>query len=710
MAEEFVRFQDDQPIIRDTPVNSKAKAYEAAANTLGDVSQKAFKVGENLAEQESNSMYLQSVTQANKFKASVEAAMITDPDKAAMLAESATKGFSDIKHSSYVNKADRNRLNYYLDNMSSDVELQGVKMEAHQTKIMAAYTHFAGWKDQLNTYYNAIRTGQEKEATELQNAMTNKIKGLVSMGALTPIQAGNAMEDIGAMVGMAKDMHDVYGNMDSTARDYHTASSNPLNDSSHNNTDHPINGNTQWMIDYHNNDTSFNGVKADISRHMLPPESVMASLKPAQRQEAMNLIEGVREADGLLNSGEPFPVIEREMKDLANKGLTLTHREEGKKNYLDYVMTEFKNGNYLEMIGKTPAGGAINQNYMNNQAALDQSFKSGLMDENQYATNTFVNKNSMVQQNISYARGHHIPNAYVQPIPQKEIAVVQNAFNLNQQPEDALNILRKYNKTNQMYVANALMNPNQRVITQAISLNDSLIKPTDKMELIAANQDGRTYETLNLEKNGITDSWITTKIVHNLKDQMGLMNTHNGNQNGQLLQKSMVDTTVKYAKYLAAKNNDLIPSTTSFSKYVDQATAVYKNAYEIKSNTNYKVNPKNLPFPVSDQQLSVLAYYAIKKGNEYISKDQNLARTYAANDTNPLTMTITPTNQVIAQDGNGNVYYRWDLSNDLISLAKDTYLKEKKEVYGKNDYHLDSLLYKKSTSAIKVNNNPLMGE
>ncbi len=669
---DFPRFQESQPILNPVKINDTSSGDEDIAKVLGSISTVSAQKTVEIEEEKSSAMLINSVSNLEQIKTTSEMRLLEHPDQANKIAEDTQSAIDLIKKAAFVNEGDRTKLNSYASSAQNSVDLKATATSLKQSQLEAAYTHYANWPDQLNAYKQALLTDHDK-AEELRGAMQQTLKGLVMTGSLTPEQAGSGFKSMDKMVEIAQDHYDLYGNKNATAKDYHTVTSNPLGSNSNHNTKAPIDQSTQWMIDYHSNDKSFQGVMADISNKVLPNPEVFDSLKPAQRQRAIMAMQGVREADGMINAGVPFPVIEKTLESLTEGGRVLDYKEQSKRNYLKNYVGELKNGNYLNVIGRTPAGGSIMQNFVARNTAIQNT----AIDDKQKLRMLSDNQNEMVNQAVSYGESHHIPKEYIQPIPSVDMINVQNGFKLGQDPSLVLVGMNKYTKQNQTYVANGLEKPAQRIMVQALSYTGDKIKQQDKLDFIAANQEGRTFDALDFEKNNVKKENLNNRIANNLSDQLSFITKQYDFESGQQLQSSMISSTYKYAQYLAQKNNDL---TLSYWKdYVDQASQIYANAFKKQTGTNYIVNENQLPVPLSKPELDVLANYATEEGYKYLKNGVDPSSFESARSRNPLFMIISPTNDIQAVDGNGKVYFTTPFTMNLVSHAQEELRKRKNE-------------------------------
>lgn len=677
MANETPQLSESQPVLNTVNVSSGAEGYEAFAKTLGALGEVAGEKAKEMASDESQSMYINSVANIEQIKTSAQINMLHNPDQAPKIAEQTAAAMDMVREGAFVNKKDRNRLNAYITGASDDIELKATSVEVHQRQRQAAFTHYANWPDQLKAYQEALLTDHDK-AEKLKEAMIASLHGLVTIGALTPEQAGSGMKTMQDVVGLAQDHYSVYGNPNSTAQDYHTVTSNPLAPGGANTTA-PINASTGWLIDYHNSDKTFQGVLAAISNRMLPNPEAFDSLQPAQRQHAMMAIQGAQIADGMINSGQPFNVIQHTYDSLNEKNRVLSYRDQATRNALGNYLNQLKNGNYLSVIGQTPVGNAILGDFnMRNSAILNSP-----IDNEKKSQMLLQNKNKMVDEAAAYGEGHHMPDDLIQPIPMTDVALAEQGFELGKDPSVVLQVLGQYTKANQAYVASAMKNPDQRMVVSAAYLSGDEIKPQDKLDFIAANQKGRNYISKNIEES-TNDKTLMTRIATNIAPALKIISQNYDFENAQVLQNSMLNTTLKYAKYLAYKDNNIgatdqsgFLSPASWKKYVDQASKMYGSSFRQQSGTNWIVNPNQLPTQLTDHELDVLADHVTNEGYKYLKEGRSSAEYESAIGRNPLRMIVSPNNHLQAVDGNGKVYYTMPFTSNTVPFAEES--KKKRE-------------------------------
>lgn len=663
-------YASDQPILTDTPIADAAKGSEALAQSFGEVAKSASEISANLAEDKSSAMYTQAVSNMQQVKNDAHIQMIQNPGQAQTIADNAKNSIQAINTSAYVNQGDRNRLGLSTVDSNDELELKASQITFEQNKLQGAFSFYSSLPTTMQAYQDALIKNPD-QAENIKNGMMSTLHGLVMTGALTPHEAGSTIQSMGDLVSAAQDVHSVYGNPQASAQDYHTATSSPLTQSTQN-AGAPINQNTQWLIDYHSQDTSLRGVLSDITNRTLPDPQTFMNLTDTDRQHAMMAINGVKVADGMINSGAPYPVIANEYNNMTQKGLTLDYQTEATKNALGLYVNNLKNGNFLQAISATPAGGAIMQNYNNKQTAIQND---PTLDDSQKAQMTFWNKNNLINQAVSYGQATHMPTNLIQPIPKSDVAVMQSAFNINGKPEDLLGVLNSYSKDNKMWAANSLKSPDQHLIVQSIAMAGDQLQPQNSIDMIAANRKGMDYSKISDERD-VNDTNLKAQIASSLSDQTKFLITQYGAEDGIKLQKAMLDSSMNFVKYQAAKNNDL--SLDHAQKYIDQAATFYKQAYQVESGTNYAFNPNQVN--LTKTQADTLANYAIGQGRLKIQSDISPSQYERVKfrGGNMLNVTISSTNHVIAQDSNGKIYFDKPYSLKLLADATQQQIEDTK--------------------------------
>jgi hypothetical protein len=508
---ELPQFKDENPVLAPVKVGSKAEGYENFAKVLGGIAEKAGAEAKTLASEESSSMLINSMANIQQTKNQAQIRMLEHPQEAGRIAEQTSTILGEIGQNTAVNKGDRSKLNYHIQTAQGAVGLEAAKTNVKQAQLGAAFTHFANWNDQLKVYTDALFTDHDK-AEKIHDAMVSSLSGMVQTGVLTPTQAASSLKSMGEAVNLADQMHRMYDSGNATPRQYQTLAANPLNPNQGvADPNSPIDSQTAWAVNYHNSDRTYQGAMADINNRQLPNPAVFESMTSNQREHAILSMQGMQQADGIINSGTAYPEIAKTYQVLNNKGNVLSYRQSAMRQGLEQYLTDLKNGNYLNVMARDPQGMNIISDFTERNAAINTSL--GNDPEKQHAA-LLANKDAAINASIAWGQGRHIPAEYIQPIAQADVANVENAFVAGHNPGDALTILNSYSKQNRVWVANAMKNPNQRMTMQAMAFVPPTVSVRDQQDFIAANQTGRSDlpKSLRIRKQSTPSMRMCSRI------------------------------------------------------------------------------------------------------------------------------------------------------------------------------------------------------
>lgn len=666
----FTNFETEYPVLQSSNVESAATGYEEFGKTLANLASQGQDLAGNLAEQESKSQYVNSVANIEQVKTKAQEQMIENPWAAQKIQDSTNQQLDSIQKNTKVNAGDRNQLKLSVVDAQDEVGLKATETSYKQAQLGAAFTHYVNFPDQLKAYQDALMTDPAK-AENLKEAMVSSLRGLVTTGALTPNEAGNSIKSMQALVDNTQRLHEGLVDPNFSAQQFHTLNGTVTNPNK-NDADLPIDGSTQWMTDFYNNDKSLQGVLSDVTNFKYPNPAAVLSLSKDDYAHAMQTMQGAQVAYGMINSGTPFPALEAKYKDLALNDKRLSYADQGTRDSLKTYIGDLKNGNFLEVMGNTPAGNRILQGYTQSLSAIDAL---GVSDDQKNAMRLQA-KNKMVSDAATYGAAHHIPSQYIQPIPNSEVATLKNAFTAGQDPSQVINILGQYTKQNQMYVAQAMGDPLKSMVVQGVALAGGDVDNQSKVNFIAANQTGAKYPPVDIQgENG--DKAVMARMAAALAPQLKIIQANTDPQSFGLMQSAMLNSTLNYAKFLAQQDMNATKvnakgqaSASDWNNYADKAVQVYKSAFAPMTGTNWQVNSNALPQPLSSGQLDDLAEYAIKRGKDYLRGGVPQYEFESAYDRQPLTMTISPTGNVEAITGNGSVAFSEPYTTKMMAAAQ----------------------------------------
>lgn len=665
MMNEIPQIKDSQPILNAQNVSSTAKGTDAFAEALGNLAGQASKEAEKIEDNQSQSMYINSVSNVEQLKTKAQMQMLEHPDQAGKVAQNMKAASDVINQAAYVNDQDRVKLKAYISSANDDVDLAATRTSVHQTQLMSAYTHYANWPSQLKAYQDALMKDPDK-AENLKTSIISNLKNLVSIGALTPHEAGSSIKTMSDIVDVQQQWLSAFQNGDVNAKDYHTMTSSVLPRSPQEIANSPMDENTGWMVNSHASDRSFQGVLSDLYKHNYPDFQTFNKLQPAQRDHVMLTYQGVKEADGYINSGSPLPEIQRVYDDLNQRGRVLSYKEQGTRNALGQFLHRVKGGDFLSAIQGTPGGASILQNYTNNNMAIQNS----PMSDEQKSKATLDNLNNMVSGAVSYGYGAHFAPNLIQPIPKPIVDMAQSAFKAGNDPTILLQAVGQFRDENKPWLAQAMPKASQKVVVNTIALAGNFSKPSDMIDYVAANQEGRSFLKVSegQEKGAISDSKLQGLIASQpvFQNAMSVVRVQYDPLQTQEIQSQIVKTAANYVKYQAEKNGDF--TLANKDEYIQKAMGLIGNAYPKISSTNYIANPRQLN--LTPPEMDILSHYALDQAYTYLKEGVKESVYMSAVDRNNLKVTVSPTNEILAVDGNNKVYWHAPFSANLMGAAR----------------------------------------
>jgi hypothetical protein len=448
--------------------------------------------------------------------------------------------------------------------------------------------------------------------------------------------------------------------------------SSPTEPNQAQNVNYPTNENTRWMTNYHLQDRTFQGVQDGLYDHKFDVEAY-ESLTPHQRAQVKSEVNGIRMADGLIDSNTALPKIKSRLKELEGKE---SFEAVAERKALKSYVTDIESGDSEALMARTTLGGQIVQNYIQKQSYLNNRIATTNPDNKDEIASLNAEmaktKNDYVNQSVAYAQAHHWP--IVSPIPHQDISIIQNGFSTKGDPAanvaNAYNTFSQYSKQNQIYVAEQMKDPKQRAVMQTLAYGRHT--QAEQMDFIAANQD-RKYRELDLTTNQSGEAYLKNQINTKISNAFKVIQAQNDPINATLLNANILQASVNYAKYLSEKKGEFTvqkdgwTDTFNSTGNIGSVASFINNAYEPMTGANYIVNKKQVN--LDDSTMSGVAQYAIDRGNEYLRAHMSEAQYIQLRGNSPLTVTVTPTNVLIAQDANGNIAYSEPLTGDLVAHA-----------------------------------------
>lgn len=688
----FIRPDEEQPILRDIPLPSRVEGKNALANVFGEVSQKAFEVGGNLADEASSSMYLASQANIEELKNNALMSMQKNPEKAEEFATLAKSGINSVTDTAYVNKADRGKLKYIAQSTTDDLAFKASEVQLQNANLQAKALLFANLPTNLKTISSsAIK--DPKLFQDSSESFVSQWNGALKSGIVTGIEYANAMKSLGVIIDRAQGIHELYKNPEgTTANEFHKAIGSPLNTDTATHSNFPINENTNFLQAHISGEMDEQQVLADCSQGKLPDPETLMGLSDNAFKTSLFCMQGAQEAKANIDSHESFPDIFSRIDDLTQSGRVLSNQEKGELGFYKHYFGMLNNGKFSELMAETPLGGKIAQQYSQKSNALIE-LMSQTKDPNELAklqSQSKNNYNSYVNDKIALGEAKKIPTKWIQPIDSNIIKPAQISFQNGQDPMQALKVLDMHNKMNQNYVASAMKTVQQQEVMHAVSLMRNVSNPITDSEAakwITYNQEGKDFNLLKLatKDEGTTEKQIISKVtvglvnsnILNFIGRLPSSNIESGySQFGTDRNSAIVSMIVNRVKGDALEHNDFTVSNSD--QYIEKAITELKKGYNIISGSNYQFNANDIPFDIQDAPF--VSDYALDKAYKNFHVGKTEAEFRLSLDRNPFTVTMSRDHRLLVQDTIGNIVFDQLFTPVILSIIRNNKKKENESI------------------------------
>ncbi len=672
---EIPQLKEAHPILNAQRVSSEGEGFESFAKTLASFAQKEAETAVKLNNEKSDTMYMNSVANAEQAKKDAQIQLLEHPENADKILEHSSQTLNEIKSTAYVNAHDRAKLGKSIASAQGDISLDVAKTSVRQHQLIAAQTHFMNWPDQVAAYKDMLRT-DPANAEKMYESMVGSLKGLVSTRVITPVQAANNLKDIRGAVNLEARYHHLLQSSNASAEDYHRVDSSPYNNGK-DNTGSPISEDTGWLVDHFASDKSMKNIDANLFDHKLPNMEVYSSITENERNHVDQVQEGIQAADGLIRSGGSYPEVTRRLDALDSHKDSLNVRD----NATRIALQDFKNGlknDYLGTVSSLPAGKSILRDYNDRNAAIGQM--AGVSDvEKQRMMNE--NNDHMVSQMVAYGQAIHAPSDQIKPFPKAVVTAAQQGFNMNGGPGLTLSTLRGYSPQNQVYLANSMNTPKQQVVMQTISFGGKKLADQDALDFIAANQD-RSYKEIDLKtEDSVTDNYLKNQISTQIPNAIKIIQAQNDSRNAVTLNGQLIQAGANYAKYLSEKRSQFSfkkdGSIFGSTSNVADAVRLINSSYAPITGADYVFNKNQLD--VTQTQADYLAMYAREGAGSRLQSIVSPSNYQQLKNRAPMLITMTPTHDLVAQDPSGNVLFSEHLTLNLMKHIQSEMPRLKKQ-------------------------------
>lgn len=652
MPEGITQFKDDFPIVGNVPIADASRGYEAGAQVMGEAAQFAGQKATQMAEEKSNFMLMEANNQAEDLRTTTKIQIKQHPDMADSIMESYTQSAEGIKSNTHVNKGDRLKLDSLMNSNKNDLRMTAANEDYRIQKRNAEIKLWGGYATNMKAVQDAIDSGNLDEAKKRSETLVKAFRDAAYTDVVSPNQYSNVLKSVGMLYDRAAALHNMATSGESDSQSYHRLYPSPFDNDSTDKHKLPVNQTTLYLHTDGMNDKSMSGVERAILNNDKIPFSVAAASDENALKTQMWL-NGKNAATSLIDSGNKFKIDTR-MADLETK-VKKSPSEEMEYNYLKQYQQRLLNGESQRLMAETPMGSRIVQDFNDRLNAIKVG---GYSDAEAYKL-TRDAYNNMVDNSISYWDAQHIDPRLNQPIPPEISAPIAQAFQKGGDANVALermSYLDNYQK--QAYAARAMPDPIARETMQTVALANNTIgvRPEWKKSLIEAQQP-MELKDLAIEKGDAQK--IKNQIAAQASDIISYLSI--GTDKNDPRSQAFLDMMYNKVIYDGIKKGDLTMSKAS--DYIADNLYNVQQAYKITSGISNTANLAQLN--ISSTDWSYISRHEQNEVYRTLYKLSSKADIQAAIDRNPLTTTITSTNNVVVMDMYGNVLSNHPYSDKL---------------------------------------------
>ncbi|WP_218814583.1 hypothetical protein [Rickettsiella endosymbiont of Dermanyssus gallinae] len=673
MAEPLAQYRDAIPIIRDTPVASTAKGFDAIGQALGNVSQGLMQTAQGMEQEKSSALLLQATSSASQIKSDALLKLKTQPQLASQIAQDTQQQLDNIKNTTPVNNKTKGQLDYLLQSGFQQVNAQAqlTNYQTNQLKLTGQF--YTEWPNVLKDLYTSVN--DEKLFQKKLDVAHQTVEKAMVGRIITPKQGSVLFQTLSHTMDSLQALHQLQQNPEARSADLQTVLASPFAQNvDKSNT--PISQDTLHLQNHYDNDLTMQGVKSDLVKGNAINPLAWMKLTPDHLNEVVLFGQGVQKAQGLFNNGENWQLLKQRLDELNTKNGLLTQAEKGERSGLQHLVNGFTSGEYAQVIQQTPQGQAILKDYAQNANSIDP----------RTAYNDYISRS------VQLGHAMHIDNHFIQPIPNDLKLQAQSSFIQGADPDGLLQVLDHHDPNNKVYLAASLQKPLQQEVAYTAGLLQGNTDPAFLRQLISANQTGQDFSKIgiiNKTDSEVNDKSLKNLVVSQLNSSSGFFSsvfnavrdnpsTDNSDIFNYLSQSgdpsrtlNIVDMATNYVKYQGLIHNDL--GLKNVNDYMQTFNDNFSKAYQISKGDGYLFNTKALG--ITDSEAAHLAQHVKEEAYEALgisSKEHTWIdglKSYFESDRNPLTVTNTPDGLIIAVDQAGTVVYSQPYTDSLLTYA-----------------------------------------
>lgn len=659
------QFENSQPQSHLPAVNDKSAGYKALADAFGEISKVSFKAAGDIAEAKSNASLQQSADYTEKLKTQAQIQMIQNPADADKIAKASEYTNDSIKKSAYVNRADRQKLDWMINRNDDSLNLKAAQTSYEQNKRNIANQYWDSYPTAMKQATDAMNKGDMKTAEIVLDTLHKNAQSAASIGAISPEQLGKIHTTTMQLYDRAMDLHTSGLDGDMTAEQFHAATGSPFASNSMDQIGQPVDHNTQWMAQHYQSDRTVQGQFNALYSGQPINVGTIAGASDADYQKFVAASQGVNYVKGSIAAGTPFNLIQSRMNALLSKPTALTPREEGAVNYWKSFNNRLGTDNaFYGVLGQTVLG----QQYAANHTAQAESLRATKSGAD-LASALRQNDNDYIGQNISLSHALHMDYHYIKPIPSEWINEVKSSFQKDAPVLPALQRLEYINPEYRAYLADAMPRPHQGVAVWVAGLTMGKTDSSFQADLIHANQEdvsplaqmdkkggaGLENEKTSLmtsakESVGTKPENIWNDIVNNNDDMKAVYTYMAKMPGGSTSQDGFRQMAVNYVYDQAQRAGDY--NIENKDQYIKNFTTNIEKGFNLYRNDRAIINLSDIPI-ARTQDVDHLTSYVLSEAYKRLHVGQTESQFQASIDLNPLMVISTPDHRLVAIDRYG---------------------------------------------------------
>ncbi len=659
-SNELAQFDNTQPLAKLPTPNDKSAGYKALADAFGDISKAAVKIGGDVLDEKSNASFMQSADMAEKLKTQSQIQMLKDPESATKIAAATEYTADTIKKTAYVNKADRQKLNWMIDRNQDSINLKAAETDYTQTKRNLANTYWDSYPVIMNQAQAALQKGDLKTAQNSLDSLHTNAQSLARIGAISPEQLGKIHTTTLQMYDRSAQLIQQLNNPNGmTAEQYHSATSSPFDSSSTDMIGQPVDHNTQWMANHLQTDRTVQGQFNALYNGQPINVGVLSTASDTDFQKFTAALQGVNYVKGAIAAGTPFNLIQARMNSLESKPSGLTPSEDAAvkywKNFNNRLGTDSA---FYGVMGQTVLGQQLAAEHQSQAQSLAAT-KSGA----DLQTALRQNDNDFIGKNISLAQaGFHMDYHNIKPIPSEWINEVSSSFQNGAPVLPALQRIEYINPEYRAYLADAMPKAHQGVAVWVAGMTMGKTDSSFQADLIHANQeavpplgtkgenDKSSLITSGKESVGTKPDNIWNNIINNNADMKDVYQYMARLPGGDRTLAGFRQMAINYVNDQAVRSGDV--SLEHLDDYVQKFATNIEKGFNLYKTDKAIINLTDIPV-ARTQDADHLTNYVLSEAYKRLHQGKSESEFQASLDLNPLMVVSTPDQRLVAIDRYG---------------------------------------------------------